>query len=344
MALGSNHKTGTTQAVFIPEIWSDDVIAAYKKNLVLSNLVTKLNHNGKKGDTIHIPAPTRGSASAKAASAQVTLIANTESEIALNINKHYEYSYIIEDIAEKQGLASMRGFYTDDAGNALAEQVDQDLHLLGAGLQGSTAYSTAVIGGDGSTVFDPTASTNTGNGSTLTDAGIRKMIQTLDDANVPQSDRVLVIPPVERNTMMGIARFTEQAFVGEVGGSNTIRTGMIGEVYGVPVYVSTHCPWVHVNSVTGTFSVTSSSAIPTGAAYVDLLGVTVDWNTSTPTDATYRSCMAFHKSAVVHIEQMGVRSQAQYKQEYLGDLFTADTIYGVGELRNDAGVAFIVPS
>ena len=35
MALGSNHKTGTTQAVFIPEIWSDDVIAAYKKNLVL---------------------------------------------------------------------------------------------------------------------------------------------------------------------------------------------------------------------------------------------------------------------------------------------------------------------
>ena len=30
--------------------------------------------------------------------------------------------------------------------------------------------------------------------------------------------------------------------------------------------------------------------------------------------------------------------------EYLGDLFTSDTIYGVGELRNDAAVAFIVPA
>ena len=238
----------------------------------------------------------------------------------------------------------MRGFYTDDAGNALAEQVDQDLHLLGAGLQGSTAYSTAVIGGDGSTVFDPTASTNTGNGTTLTDAGIREMIQVLDDADVPQSERVIVIPPVERNTVMGIARFTEQAFTGEVGGSNTIRNGMIGELYGIPVYVSTHCPWIHVNSVTGTFSVTASSAAPTGASYVDLLGVTVDLSTSSPTDTTYRACLMLHKSAVVHIEQLGVRTQSQYKQEYLGDLFTADTIYGTGELRNNAGLAFVVPS
>ena len=51
-----------------------------------------------------------------------------------------------------------------------------------------------------------------------------------------------------------------------------------------------------------------------------------------------------HKSALVHIEQMGVRTQSQYKQEWLGDLFTADTIYGVGELRDTAGVAFIVPA
>lgn len=342
MALGTSHKTGATQAVFIPEIWSDDVIAAYKKNLVLSNLVTKLNHNGKKGDTIHIPAPTRGSASAKGASTQVTLVANTESEIALNINKHYEYSYIIEDIAEKQALSSMRGFYTDDAGNALAEQVDRDLHLLGAALQAGTKYSTAVIGGDGSTVFNPTANTNTGNGSTLTDAGIREMIQKLDDGDVPQSERVLVIPPVERNTLMGIARFTEQAFTGEMGSGNTIRNGQIGEIYGVPVYVSTHCPWLHVNSVTGTTSVTYSSAAPTGASYVDLLGTTINWSASTPTSAKYRACLLMHKSALVHIEQMGVRTQSQYKQEWLGDLFTADTIYGVGELRDTAGVPFIV--
>lgn len=39
---------------------------------------------------IHIPKPTRGSASAKAANNVVTLITNAESEVTITINKHYE--------------------------------------------------------------------------------------------------------------------------------------------------------------------------------------------------------------------------------------------------------------
>ena len=60
MALGSNHVTVTTAATFIPEVWSDEIVAAYKKNLVAANLIKKMNFKGKKGDTVHIPAPTRG--------------------------------------------------------------------------------------------------------------------------------------------------------------------------------------------------------------------------------------------------------------------------------------------
>jgi hypothetical protein len=45
---------------------------------------------------------------------------------------------------------------------------------------------------------------------------------------------------------------------------------------------------------------------------------------------------------MVMVEQMSVRTQTQYKQEFLGDLFTADTIYGTGELRNDAGILIAV--
>ena len=350
MALGTNHSTTTTQAVFIPELWSDDVIYAYKSNLVLANLVTKINHNGKKGDTIHIPKPTRGSASAKSASTQVTLVANTENEASISINKHYEYSKLIEDIVQVQGLDSMRAFYTDDAGYALAKQVDQDLALLGASLQGGSIagatnlYESAKIGGDGTTAFSGGANTNTGNGSTLTDAGIREMIQLLDDSDTPMSGRYLIIPPVEKNTLLGLSRFTEQAFTGEMGSGNSIRNGRVGNIYGVEVYVSSNCPWIHVNSVTGTQSVSFSSTAPTGASYSDAFGLTVDWNTSTPTDTKYRAGLLLHKDAIVHAEQMGVRTQTQYKQEYLGDLFTADTIYGVGELRDDAGVAFVVPA
>ncbi len=122
--------TTTIANNFIPELWSDEVIGAYKSNLVVANLVTKLSHKGKKGDSIHIPVPARGSATAKAANTQVTLSAATNSVVNVSINKHYEYSKLIEDIAEVQALASMRKFYTDDAGSALAKQVAADLVFL----------------------------------------------------------------------------------------------------------------------------------------------------------------------------------------------------------------------
>jgi hypothetical protein len=46
----------------------------------------------------------------------------------------------------------------------------------------------------------------------------------------------------------------------------------------------------------------------------------------------------------VLVEQMGIRSQTQYKQEFLANLFTADTLYGVAELRDGAAVALVVPA
>ena len=112
--------------------------------------------------------------------------------------------------------------------------------------------------------------------------------------------------------MMGLSRFTEQAFVGESGGGNTIRNGLIGEVYGVEVFVTTNCD---------TASVASGTAP--------------------------RIALMFHKDAIVLAEQLDVRSQTQYKQEYLATLYTADTLYGVKLLRGsstatdpDAATAF----
>lgn len=302
MALGSNHVTPTTAATFIPEIWSDEIIAAYKKNLVAANLFKKMSFTGKKGDTVHIPSPTRGSAALKASNAQVTLQAATEGEVVVSIDKHYEYSRLIEDITEVQALNSLRRFYTDDAGYALAKQVDTSLVQLGRGFNGgdgTAAYTGAYIGGDGTTAY------NGSNASALTDAAIRRTIQRMDDNDVPMDGRFILVPPSARNTLMGINRYTEQAFVGEAGNGNTIRNGEIGNLYGIPVFVSSNCDTA------------------TGGARVVLVG---------------------HKDAAVLVEQQGVRSQTQYKQEYLGTLYTADTLYGVKELRDASCFALAVPA
>jgi hypothetical protein len=45
-----------------------------------------------------------------------------------------------------------------------------------------------------------------------------------------------------------------------------------------------------------------------------------------------------HRDSMVLVEQIGIRSQIQYKQDYLSTLFTSDTLYGVAGLRNAATV------
>jgi N4-gp56 family major capsid protein len=215
---------------------------------------------------------------------------------------------LIEDIAEVQALNSMRNFYTSDAGYALAKQVDTDLIQLGRSANGGTAgsarYDAGFVGGDGTTTFDYTANTNTGNASALTDAAIRRTIQRLDDNDTPMDGRFFIIPPSSRNTLMGLARYTEQAFVGD---GNAIRNGEIGNLYGIPVFTSSNAD-----------SASATAAFPASGS------------------AIARVCLMGHKDSMVLVEQVGIRSQVQYKQEYLATLFTSDTLYGVAALRNAA--------
>ena len=283
---------------FVPEIWSDEIIAKYKSKLVMANLVKKLAVKGKKGDVVHIPMPYRGDAYSKGHAVSVTIQANVESEKTVTIDQHYEYSRLIEDIAEVQGLSSFRKFYTEDAGYALAKQVDTALIQLGRSAYGGATgnnYASAFIGSDGATALN----TTTSNAANLADAGIRRLIQRLDDADADMGDRYLVVPPSQRNALMGISRYTEQAFVGEVGSNNTIRNGKIGDLYGVEVFVSSNC------------------------------------DTTADSD---RIALLFHKDAFVLAEQLAVRVQTQYKQEYLATLMTADTLYGVAILRNSSTI------
>ena len=303
---------------FIPELWSDEVLASYKANLVMPQLVTRMPFTGRKGDVIHLPKGVRGAASAKAAQTQITLQAGSDGVFDLTIDQHYEYSRLIEDITAIQALDSIRSFYTDDAGYALAVQVDTSLHNEGAKFAAAdasptvagSAYSKAVIGSDAATVWDGSANALAGNGAALADAGIRRAIRELDDNDVPSRMRAWVVPPVEKENLMGIARFTEQSFTGEAGSANSIRNGLVGDLYGIPVYVSTNCATVVADDTT----------------------------------TNYRACLLLQKEAVVHAEQLAPRSQTQYKQEFLADLFTADMLYGNGTMRPEAGLALIVPA
>jgi hypothetical protein len=296
--------------------------------LVLANLIRKLNHRGKKGDTIHIPTPARGTAVNKVAQSVVTLQPFVDQSgvggITITINKHKEYSRLIEDIVDVQALPSLRRFYTDDSGYAIAKRVDRDIFFqIGSGTNASGSSGTCVEDpatgnvlasstwqpyvGDGTTIWSPTSNAGAGNATDLTDLGIRRGIFKLDSVDAPMAARYLVLPPVAKALLLGVARFTQQAFTGEAGPGNSIRNGLVGNVYAVEVYVSNNLPNVF----------NSNGAVAGSVAYL------------------------LQRDSAVLVEQMGIRTQQQYKQEFLADLFTADMIYGTAMLRGGSAVAYI---
>ena len=295
MALDGTYATGssvnnTNHATFIPKLWSDEILAEYEKSLVMKPLVKSLKMAGKKGDTINIPMPLRGSANQKLTETQVTLVADTSGNKQVVVDQHWEYSRLIEDITSVQALASMRKFYTQDAGYALASKVDSD--QIATAIANFTTVGHATDTG----LIVPAVSGSAGD---FSDQAFRDAIQILDDNDVPMDSRKLVIPPAARNHIMGIDRYVSSDFVNGRG----VVNGKIGELYGVDVFVSTNLP-----------------------ANAD----------------GEKPCLLFHTDALVIAEQMAVRTQTQYKQEYLADLMTADTLYGEDVYREDSGVVIYV--
>jgi hypothetical protein len=296
---------------FIPEIWSDEVVAAYKKSLVLANLVNKMSMRGKKGDTLHIPKPTRGVATAKAANTTVTIQADTETEVLVSIDQHFEYSRFIEDIVEVQALASLRRFYTDDAGYALAKKVDDTLFALGQtfgnGTNDWTHSNSYYI--DASTGLTLYADDTVVPADVFTDAGFRALIKLMDDADTPMDGRFFAIPPSLRAAIMGIDRYNSSDFVDGRG----VNNGQIGQLYGIDIYVTSNAPIIETDA--------QNTASSGGAIKAAILA---------------------HRDTMVLAEQLGVRSQVQYKQEYLSTLYTADTLFGTKTLRPETGFVLAV--
>ena len=284
MPLGTNHVTTTRAATAIPELWSDELVADYKINLVMPRLVTYMNHVGKRGDTVRVPAPVRGDASPK-------------------------------DICRAPAGALQISFYTRDAGYALARQVDTSLveegELFNGGTSGSNWTSGVTNTGAATAIedFDPAALGNQGNNATaqIGDLAIRGMIQHLDENDVPFLDRFFVVPPAVKANLLGVERFSEEARVGERAGENSIRSGLVKDVYGVEVYVSNNVP-----------------------------------RFDTDDNVTFhRASLMFGRDAIVFAEQVRPRVQMQYVQQYLATLLTADAVWGTLCIRPEAGIAFI---
>jgi P22 coat protein - gene protein 5. len=272
---------GTTASdAFAPDVWSKEVLMFVKSNLVLLPLIKHYDADVKSsGQTLEIPNVSAISANLKAENTVVTLNYNTESKTTITLNKHYESSFIVEDIAATQAQSNLRTDYTQAAAYAIAEKIDSDLatNMTSTWKTASQAYGAY--------------------GTAISDTLILAVNRYLSENKAPRTDRSLVVHPKGESELLAIDKFVRYDALGS---GEAIKTGKLGTLYGVEVYMSQNL------------------------VYLD-----------TATDEYNH--LFFHKEAWAIAMQMEPRTQASYKQEYLGWLVTVDVLYGHTSLRSNFG-------
>jgi hypothetical protein len=283
MGLGTNPVTITTAANYIPEIWADELRAFREKNTVMRNLVYNYPFEGSVGDTIHVPALSRLTVITVSEGGDDANSVNTEGEFNGVVTRHRGVKLQIPDRAGKQSKYDIAAANMPAMGKVLAEDLDAHILSLYSGFQGGQKYE-----GDGTTL--------SGAGADITEAGMRRILEILDLADVPFDDRFGVFNVRQKNVMLAIARFTEYQMIGQ--GNMPIRTGLLGELFGVPIY----------------------------------------FTTNTTATATNDGNLVGQREAILLAMQMDIRVQTDYVLQYWSGLVACDYLGQAFEFRDDHAV------
>jgi hypothetical protein len=208
--------TATTQAVFIPEVWSQESQIARESTLVMGQLVRRFDvEMARYGDILHIPFVSNlVGGDISTSTGLLDTEAPTETDITLTINKWKGVTIKVLDIVLTQNKYDFRKLYTDRMGYRLGQLLEQDLTVLAASLSQTV----------GTFNTDPT------------DANFRRAVQYLDDARAPFSDRNWVIKPAVKNVILGMDKFVR---ADSTGSGKPITSGQVPmDIYGALVHVS----------------------------------------------------------------------------------------------------------
>lgn len=234
------------------------------------------------------------------------------STISLTINKGKYFGVNVNNVLELQSKPKLMDVFTNDAAQQMKIQIDRD--VLAGTFNGGAATN------QGSTAGKISGAFNLGTDAaavTLAAANILQSItalsSVLDEANVPETDRWLVISPTERQILMQ-SNLAQAQFMGDP--SSILRNGKIGMIDRFTVYVS--------------------NLLPRAAAGTN-------WDGSTTGASTYvkrHAVMAGHKSAITFASQIARVESLQNPNDF-GTLVRGLNVYGYKVVQAD-GLALLV--
>jgi hypothetical protein len=213
---------------FLPEIWSKKLLKIFDKTVVMANLVNR-DFEGEiqsAGDVVHVR--TFGDVTINSYTRDMTISFQslTDPMVDLLIDQQKYFAFKVDDLDKAQSNIDILEGYAGRAAIAIRDVVDT--RLIG---HYADVDSGNVIGTDGAPI-------------TLTSSNIYSYItqlgEKLDNCNIPQEGRNLVITPKFKTLLLQSAEFTRATSLGD----NVIQNGYIGNVAGFSVHVTTNNPAV----------------------------------------------------------------------------------------------------
>lgn len=283
-------------AAMIGEIWSSLVLEPVFAKAVASNFFTNLSEfMSEGGDIVHVPNIYTNIFTASTQSTEGDAITDqspAQVDVTLTVNLHKYVAWIIGDKDMKQLMKSynLNDKYMKEAKNVLITALEASLFGLWSSLTTNVVGDTATA---------------------LTDAEIVTGIQKLDSLNYDVLTQAAFFfhPFVYWRQIATISKYytwnTSQLPIIRDGvfGKMDQSRGLRGQLYGIPIYVST-------NVVSGLSTYRNLLAMPEAFGYA----------TQTQSNGGL------------------VRSQVEYQLLNLGTLAVCDIIYGVAVLREEAAV------
>lgn len=214
---------------FIPEIWSAMMLESLKKELVYAGpSVVNRDFEGEianQGDTVRIRSISRPTiATYTKGSTTITPEQLTDTQRSLVIDQAKYFAFEVDDVDAAQSAGGELEAGLTEAVYGLRDTADQYV----AGLYTAT-QSANVIG---------TTAITTG---ALAYTGLKNLKVKLDQANVPQQGRYVVVPPWYHGLLLEEAKFVT---VDASGISEGLRNGIVGRALGFDILMSNNAPLI----------------------------------------------------------------------------------------------------
>lgn len=215
--------TSTTTAGYVnPEIWEKELLVHVKANLVMAQLGKNYNmRGGANGDTLNVTVGVEPTAAAAVAeSASVAIQAYEKTQVIFTPSERGT-AYQMSNKERDRTFIDLMSDMVQQLGYALAKRVDTDIVDL---ITASAANAVTVNDVD----YTALDSSDTLDYDTI----VNGKVAILDDKLTPKA---LVVNPSQYGQLLKDQQFKQFNFFGE----KVAKTGLIGSIAGLEVYVTT---------------------------------------------------------------------------------------------------------